>query len=263
MDVLRRDTPSDNVHFDHDADAATRHLAVQTLEVALELAGDGLAGGLGEVGGVAGLLERADVVGDVLVLLGELVDAALPGAGVLGQVAERDAARRAGPRSGRAARASPSGTAAGRRSGVPRPSTTPPARRGATQASWKTPTMPVGPSYVDCSSLSRSTRSGSVAVPVTGIGRVCGVSASSAPRVITSSPPRSSQAASSSAQNCRQRMFGSMPRIRITSRSRSGGRGDGDLGARPGEPAVPELVDADQRAGSPGSRRSPRGRSRR
>ena len=56
-----------------------------------------------------------------------------------------------------------------------------------TQASWKTPTMPVGPSYVDCSSLSRSTRSGSVAVPVTGIGRVCGVSASSAPRVTTSS----------------------------------------------------------------------------
>ena len=47
--------------------------------------------------------------------------------------------------------------------------------------------MPVGPSYVDCSSLSRSTSSGSVAVPVTGIGRVCGVSASSAPRVTTSS----------------------------------------------------------------------------
>ena len=83
--------------------------------------------------------------------------------------------------------------------------------------------MPVGPSYVDCSSLSRSTRSGSVAVPVTGIGRVCGVSASRAPRVITSSPPRSSQAARISAQNCRQRMFGSMPRTRITSRSRSGG----------------------------------------
>ena len=48
---------------------------------------------------------------------------------------------------------------------------------GRMQASWKTPTMPVGPSYVDCSSLSRSTRSGSVAVPVTGIGRVWGVSA--------------------------------------------------------------------------------------
>ena len=92
-----------------------------------------------------------------------------------------------------------------------------------TQASWKTPTMPVGPSYVDCSSLSRSTRSGSVAVPVTGTGRVCGVSASSAPRVTTSPPPSSSHAASSSAQNCRHRMLGSMPRISTTSRSRSGG----------------------------------------
>jgi GNAT superfamily N-acetyltransferase len=29
MDVLRRDTPSDDVHFDHDADNATRHLAVR------------------------------------------------------------------------------------------------------------------------------------------------------------------------------------------------------------------------------------------
>jgi predicted GNAT family N-acyltransferase len=29
MDVLRCDTPSDNVRFDHDADAETRHLAVR------------------------------------------------------------------------------------------------------------------------------------------------------------------------------------------------------------------------------------------
>jgi hypothetical protein len=62
-----------------------------------------------------------------------------------------------------------------------------------------------------------------VLVPVTGIGRVCGVSASSAPSVTTSSAPSSSAAASSSAQNCRQRMFGSMPRSRITSRSDPGG----------------------------------------
>ena len=115
-------------------------------------------------------------------------------------------------------------------------------------ASWKTPTMPVGPSYVDCSSLSRSTRSGSVAVPVTGIGRVCGVSASSAPRVTTSSPPRSSQAASSSAQNWRQRMLGSMPRIRITSRSQARGRGDRDPGGGPGDPPVAVVVGADHRA---------------
>ena len=65
--------------------------SVSRREVALELAGDRLAAGLGEVGGVAGLLERADVVADLLVLLGQLVDAALPGPGLLGQVAERDA----------------------------------------------------------------------------------------------------------------------------------------------------------------------------
>ena len=52
-------------------------LGLAALEVALELARDGLAGGLGQVRGVPGLLERADVVADVLVLLGELVDARL------------------------------------------------------------------------------------------------------------------------------------------------------------------------------------------
>ena len=29
MDVLRRGTPSDNVHFPHDGDPDTRHLAVR------------------------------------------------------------------------------------------------------------------------------------------------------------------------------------------------------------------------------------------
>ncbi len=71
--------------------------------------------------------------------------------------------------------------------------------------------------------MSRSAISGSVAVPETGIGRVCGVSASSAPRVTTSSAPSSSEAASSSAQNCRQRMLGSIPRSRMTSRVAPGG----------------------------------------
>ena len=193
------------------------------LEVPLELAGDGLAGGLGELGGVAGLLEGPDVLGDVLVLLGELVDAALPGAGVLGEVAERDADLEEvlDP-----AEQGEGGLRAGRLRDVVGhggPVATRPGCRDGAQASWKTPTMPVGPSYVDSSSLSRSTSSGSVAVPVTGTGRVCGVSASSAPRVTTIWPPRSSAAASSSAQNCRQRMFGSMPRIRMTSRCRSGG----------------------------------------
>src|SRR3954447_5248804 len=56
-------------------------LVLAALEVPLELPGDGLTRRLGEVGGVAGLLEGPDVLGDVLVLLGQLVDAALPGPG--------------------------------------------------------------------------------------------------------------------------------------------------------------------------------------
>src|SRR4051794_34290602 len=63
---------------------------VPPLQVALELPGDGLATGLGELGGVLALLEVADVLRDVLVLLGQLGDPALPGAAVLGQVAEGD-----------------------------------------------------------------------------------------------------------------------------------------------------------------------------
>src|SRR5918992_2676642 len=73
------------------ARSLTRALVTPPLEVALELARDRLPGGLRQVGGVPGLLEGAHVVGDVLVLLRELVDAALPGTRVLGQVAERDA----------------------------------------------------------------------------------------------------------------------------------------------------------------------------
>ena len=63
-----------------------------------------------------------------------------------------------------------------------------------------------------------------MAVPLTWIGRVCGVSASSAPRVTTSSTPSSSAQASSSAQNWRHFMFGSIPRSSTTSRWEPGGR---------------------------------------
>src|SRR5215469_14085333 len=66
------------------ADVAAVAAATQ---VPLELAGDRVAGRLGEVGRVLGLFESADVLGHVGVLLGELVDAALPGARLLGQVA--------------------------------------------------------------------------------------------------------------------------------------------------------------------------------
>src|SRR6202012_2275520 len=50
-------------------------------QVPLELARDGVAGRLGQVGGVLGLFQRPHVLGDVGVLLRELVDAALPGPG--------------------------------------------------------------------------------------------------------------------------------------------------------------------------------------
>src|SRR5690606_10491974 len=63
---------------------------VPAAQVALELAGDRVAARLGQLGGVLLLLERADVVGDLGVLLGELVDAVLPRAGLLRQLAERD-----------------------------------------------------------------------------------------------------------------------------------------------------------------------------
>src|SRR4051794_8493442 len=64
---------------------------VPPLEIPLELLGDRLTAGLGELGGVLVLLEHPDVLPDVFVLLGQLGDATLPGAGVLGEVAHRDA----------------------------------------------------------------------------------------------------------------------------------------------------------------------------
>ena len=58
-------------------------------EVALEFAGDRVAARLGQVHRVLGLFEGAHVVGDLGVLLGQLVHAALPGARLLGQVGQR------------------------------------------------------------------------------------------------------------------------------------------------------------------------------
>jgi hypothetical protein len=60
-------------------------------------------------------------------------------------------------------------------------------------------------------------------VPLTGTGRVCGLSASSAPSVTTSSTSRAAATASTSSQKPRQRMFGSCPRTSTTSRSLPGG----------------------------------------
>ncbi len=74
-----------------------------------------------------------------------------------------------------------------------------------------TPTIPVGPSYVESSSPCRSPRSGSRVVTETGTGRVCGVSASNAPRQNTCWAPLERSAEVSRLPNWRQRMFGSSP----------------------------------------------------
>lgn len=72
-------------------EAAGARPAVPAPQVPLELPGDRLAGRLRQVRGVPRLLQRLDVLGHLAVLRGELVDAELPGAGVLGEFTERDA----------------------------------------------------------------------------------------------------------------------------------------------------------------------------
>ena len=64
--------------------------ALTAPKVPLELPRDRLSGGLGQLDGVLGLLELRDVLGDLFVLLGELVDPVLLGSCVVEQVAERD-----------------------------------------------------------------------------------------------------------------------------------------------------------------------------
>ena len=59
---------------------------------------------------------------------------------------------------------------------------------------------------------------------MTGIGRVCGVSDSSAPSSTTVCTPSSRMISRISSQKPRQRMLGSMPRISTTSWLAPGGR---------------------------------------
>ena len=92
------------------------------------------------------------------------------------------------------------------------------------RVSASTPTMPVGPSYVDGArpSLVISCRS-----PVevdTGIGRVCGVSASSEPSRCTRFTFAELSAEASRVANWRQRRFGSSPST--STRSRPSGSGE-------------------------------------
>ncbi|CAM5477617.1 hypothetical protein SVIOM74S_02625 [Streptomyces violarus] len=81
--------------------------------------------------------------------------------------------------------------------------------------------MPVGPSYLVSSRSIRPARSGSDVVPLIGTGRVCGVSPSSAPRTTTGSTPSSWAKPSSSLQNDRHRIDGSIPRTSTRSRGLS------------------------------------------
>ncbi len=185
-----------------------------------------------------GLLERAHVLGDLGVLGGELVDAALPGPGLLGQVAERDRRCRAGPRPGRAARASPSGTAAGRRSAAPRPRTTRRARPAC------------GSVLEDADdagrALVRATAPGRAAAAAPGRTRrrspapagCAGRRRAARRATTTSSTPSSSATSSSSSQNARQRMLGSMPRISTMSRPAPARPGQRDPRGGPGESRV-------------------------
>ncbi len=78
--------------------------------------------------------------------------------------------------------------------------------------------MPVGPSYLVSSRSIRWARSASDVTPLTGTGRVCGVSPSRAPRTTTSSTPSSCAKPRISLQNERHRMDGSIPRTSTRSR---------------------------------------------
>ena len=79
--------------------------------------------------------------------------------------------------------------------------------------------MPVGPWYEVGSTRISDADAVSYDVPVTGVGRVCGVSVSSAPNVMTFVTPRRSTWPSSSRQNAFQRRFGSIPLTSTTCRS--------------------------------------------
>ena len=213
-------------------------LVAAPAQVALELPRDGVAAGLGQVCGVLGLLEALDVLGDLLVGLGQLVDAALP------RLAPPRPARRAGSvtsssSSSLVTRASVAlGEGECRRSAAPRPSRTATAGRPGRRRPPARRRCPWGPRT--CSPRGRSggacPRRSEVAV--IGSGRVCGTSASSAPRVTNVETPTDWANSSSSMVKDRQRVDGSMPCTRMTSRSSAGGRRQQDPGGRPADPAA-------------------------
>ena len=82
--VRRRATRKARLHR-RSASLARPSLALATPQVALELGRDRIAAGLRQLGCVLHLLQRRDVLGDLGVLGSQLVDAALPRPGQLGQ----------------------------------------------------------------------------------------------------------------------------------------------------------------------------------
>ena len=192
-------------------------------QVTLELPGDRVPARLGQIGRVLGLLQRAHVVRDLGVLLGELVHAALPGPGLLGQVGQRqrdvqdvlDAAEQGqrGLRAGRLGHVVRHGGPQRHRRD---------ARLGARVLEHADdPGRALVVHRLDVQ-LARPAP-GPTAAAVTGTGRVCGESASSAPSSTTISTPSSVKDSTSSSQNARQRMLGSIPCTSTMSRSAASG----------------------------------------
>ena len=136
-------------------------------------------------------------------------------------------ARRAGPRSGAAARASPSGTAAARRSAGPRPRSDSggmPARRAGVLQDPDDAGRALVARRLEVERARPAPGRTTCRSP--GSGRVCGVSASSAPRVTTSSTPSSWRQPSSS------------PAERPPAHVRLDAADEHDVAAEPGQPGV-------------------------
>ena len=205
-------------------------LVAAPAQVALELPGDRLAARLGQVGGVLRLLERSDVLGDLVV---GSASSSTPRSQARASSGSSPSGMVMSSRSSSLASSASVALGEGgcRRSAGPRPRTTATACRPGRR-------RPAGPRRCrsgprTCTPRGRSGGSGPRARrwPLTGIGRVCGTSASSAPSVTNVATPTDWANSSSSTVKDRQRMYGSMPCTRTTSRSVPDGRSPAGSGS--------------------------------
>ena len=227
--------------------ASSSQAALAAAEVALELGRDRVAAGLGQLGGVLLLLQRGDVLGDLGVLGGQLVDAALPGPGQLRQLAEVERhveqLLQLGQQGQRRLRARRVGHVVRHRPPTDI-STSMPARASgvgehaddAGRALVGGRRQPELPHQVPVAG--RGTE--------TGIGRVCGVSASSAPSRCTRVTLAERRAEAIRVLNWRQRRLGSMPSDQHQVPA-AGQLGQLELGGRPGDLALVVGVQLDLR----------------